>query len=144
MIFPRNESLNTMEATKVTKIDNFVINSIINPILLTRLLLFKVFFSSPILKLKDSYNDHWSLILSTQTSLWPKHLNFTLWSFSHIINIFIHIIIQNTPINSLNSLKKLIYTTLRFFNNSPIRQNLDNIWFQATSTSNLYTSSNLS
>jgi len=43
-----NESLNTMEDIKVTKLGNFIINSIKNPTILVKLPLFKVFLFSPI------------------------------------------------------------------------------------------------
>jgi len=45
---PPNESLNTMEDIKVTKLGNFIINLIIDPILRVKLPLFKVFFFSHI------------------------------------------------------------------------------------------------
>jgi len=43
-----NKSLNVMEDIKVTKLENFIINLIINPIVLVKLPMFKVFFFSPI------------------------------------------------------------------------------------------------
>ena len=48
MIFTPNESLNTMEDIKITKLDNFILNLIINPILLIKLSMLKIFFFSPI------------------------------------------------------------------------------------------------
>jgi len=40
--------LNEMKDIRITKLDNFVINSITNPILLIKLPMIKVFFFSPI------------------------------------------------------------------------------------------------
>jgi len=58
MVSSQNESLNTMEDIKVTKLDNLITNSIINPILLTQPPMLKVFFFSFILELKDSSKNH--------------------------------------------------------------------------------------
>jgi len=88
MVSTLNESLNATEDIKVTKVANFIINLIINPILLIKLSMCKVFFFSPILELINTSNNYWSLVHSTQTSSWPKHLNFTLWSSLDIFNIF--------------------------------------------------------
>ena len=47
-----------MKAINVIKLGNFIIKSIINPILLTKLPMFMVFFFGPIVELKDPSNDH--------------------------------------------------------------------------------------
>jgi len=57
IIFTPNESLNTMKDIKVTKLDNFIIKSIINPILLVERVTLKVFRLSPILELKNSFKN---------------------------------------------------------------------------------------
>jgi len=43
-----------MKDIKVTKLDNFIMNLIVNPILLIKLAMLKVFSFSPILEVKDS------------------------------------------------------------------------------------------
>ena len=53
MVFSNpSESLNTMKDIKVTNLDNFIINSVINSLLLIKLSMFKVFFFSSVLELK--------------------------------------------------------------------------------------------